>query len=216
MSRHSELRPPLRAGEPPVEVVRSRRRRRGATAFERDGRIVVQLPAWLPEDQAERTIAALVGRVTGRVRARDRGGDAWLLERARRLGQRWFDGVAPSSATWSSRMSRRWASATPATGAIRVSDRAAGFPDRVLDYLLVHELAHLVEANHSAAFHALVQRYPHTDWAQGFLAGVRHAAGSGLGADPDDDPAGHLGGVDGDVEDGAGADRPGASGPVQG
>lgn len=72
-------------------------------------------------------------------------------------------------------MDRRWGSCTPATGAVRVSDRLAGMPDRVLDYVLIHELAHLQVPDHSPAFHALVDRYPHTDWARGFLDGVHHA-----------------------------------------
>jgi predicted metal-dependent hydrolase len=175
MSRSVEHRPPLEPGGLPIEVVRSTRRRRGASAHARDGRIVVQLPAALPPAAADRTIATLVGRVSGQVRARERGGDEWLAERARDVGDAWLEGVTARSVTWSSRMSRRWASATPATGAIRVSDRAAAFPERVLDYLLVHELAHLVEPNHSPAFHELVARYPDTAWAQGFLAGISHA-----------------------------------------
>ncbi len=174
MTRFVEQRPPLEPGGLPIEVVRSTRRRRGASAHARDGRIVVQLPAALPADAADRTIATLVARVTGQARAADRGGDEWLENRAARVGRDWLDGVTATSVQWSSRMARQWASATPATGRIRVSDRAAALPDRVIDYLLVHELAHLVVPNHSAEFHALVAAYPHADWAQGFLAGVQH------------------------------------------
>ncbi len=179
MAREVEHRPPLRPGEPPVEVVRSTRRRRGASAFVRDGRVVVQLPAHLGGPEAEATIAALVARVTRRDRAERRGGDAWLAARARLVGDRWLDGARASSVTWSGRMARRWASATPSTGRVRVSTVAAAFPDRVLDYLLVHELAHLRVPDHSPAFHVLVDRYPDAAWARGFLAGVAHASATG-------------------------------------
>ena len=175
MGRTVEHRPPLEPGGLPIEVVRSTRRRRGASAHARDGRIVVQLPAALPAAAADRTIATLVARVSGKVRADERGGDEWLARRAAIVADTWLDGVRATTVTWSSRMARRWASATPATGAIRVSDRAAAFPDRVLDHLLVHELAHLVVPDHSPAFHELVARYPDTAWAQGFLAGISHA-----------------------------------------
>ncbi len=181
MDRDVEHRPPQQPGEPPVRIVRSTRRRARASAFARDGHVVVQLPAHLPTDVAEQTIADLVARVTRRDRARRRGDDAWLGGRARVAGDRWLDGVHPTSVTWSNRMTRRWASATPATGAIRISTVAAAFPDRVLDYLLVHELAHLVEPNHGSAFHDLVAGYPDADWARGFLAGVAHAAATGPG-----------------------------------
>lgn len=188
MGRQVEHRPPLRPGEPPLEIVRSTRRRRGASAFVRDGRVVVQVPAHLATADAERAIAALVARVTRRDRAERRGGDDWLAERARLVGDRWLGGIRARSVTWSDRMTRRWASATPSTGAIRVSDVAAAFPDRVVDYLLVHELAHLQVPDHSAGFHRLVEAYPEAAWARGFLAGFAHAAAAGTAQAPTGPP----------------------------
>jgi predicted metal-dependent hydrolase len=49
----------------------------------------------------------------------------------------------------------------------------AGFPRWVLDAVIVHELAHLVEASHSAAFHALADRYPKQERAYGFLLAMQ-------------------------------------------
>jgi predicted metal-dependent hydrolase len=70
---------------------------------------------------------------------------------------------------WTDRQRSRWGSCSPSTGEIRVSRRLAEWPAWVLDYVLVHELAHLVEPNHSAAFHRLVDRYPRSERAKGFL-----------------------------------------------
>lgn len=163
---------------PPLEVVRSARRRRTATAFPRDGVVVVQLPAGLPTDEEERLIASLVRRVTGAARAEAAGGDAALTRRARELADRYLDGVAPTSVRWSPRMRRRYGSCTPATGSIRISRDLAAYPAYVLDYVLVHELAHLQVPDHSRAFQDLVGRFPGTDRARGFLDGVTFAAGS--------------------------------------
>jgi predicted metal-dependent hydrolase len=52
---------------------------------------------------------------------------------------------------------------------IRISSRVAGFPAWVLDYLLVHELAHLVVGDHSPAFWEVVNRYPKAERARGYL-----------------------------------------------
>jgi predicted metal-dependent hydrolase len=50
-------------------------------------------------------------------------------------------------------------------------------PEWVIDYVLLHELAHLVVPSHGADFWDLVARYPKTERARGYLEGVSAAAG---------------------------------------
>ena len=69
----------------------------------------------------------------------------------------------------------RWGSCTPARGTVRISDRVQGMPGWVIDYVLLHELAHLIEPGHGEDFWALLAAYPHTERARGFLLGVSHA-----------------------------------------
>lgn len=176
---------PAADGRPPLELVRSTRRKRSATAFGREGRVVVQLPAGLPRAEEERMIASLVEKVTGRQRAQQAGGDEALQARAAELADRYLDGVRPSSVTWSNRMRRRWGSCTPSQGTIRISSRLSGVPDYVLDAVLVHELAHLIESGHGPRFKALIARYPHNDRADAFLHGMSHAE-NGLAGFADD------------------------------
>jgi predicted metal-dependent hydrolase len=66
-------------------------------------------------------------------------------------------------------MERLWGSCTFTDGAIRIARRAASLPEWVLDHLLMHELAHLVESDHGPAFHELENRYPLTERAKGYL-----------------------------------------------
>ena len=49
-------------------------------------------------------------------------------------------------------------------------------PSWVLDYVLVHELAHLRVPGHGPKFWALVDRYPRTERARGYLDGISAAA----------------------------------------
>jgi predicted metal-dependent hydrolase len=69
-------------------------------------------------------------------------------------------------------MRQRWGSCTPEDGAVRVSSRLASYPAWVLDYVLVHEIAHLEIPSHGPAHDALVDRYPFAERARGFLIAV--------------------------------------------
>ena len=89
----------------------------------------------------------------------------------------------PASVRWVRNQNGRWGSCTPADRSIRISDRIQTFPDWVIDYVILHELAHLVVANHNAQFWALVARYPRAERARGYLEGVSAAAGLGLEED---------------------------------
>ncbi len=91
-----------------------------------------------------------------------------LTARARVLARR-YGLHQPASVTWAGELSSRWGSCTPSTRSIRLCDRLAAFPEWVLDYVLVHELAHLHHGNHGPAFWELVHRYPRTERAIGFL-----------------------------------------------
>ncbi|MEZ5142630.1 MAG: M48 family metallopeptidase [Acidimicrobiales bacterium] len=148
----------------PVEIIRSARRRRTISASVVDGTIRVRVPAGMAPDEERRHVQALVDRVQRKLVA----GPVDVEGRARTLARR--HGLPqPASVRWVGNQRERWGSCSPRTGEIRISDRLAGFPVWVLDYVLVHELAHLVEANHSPAFHALVDRYPKAERARGFL-----------------------------------------------
>ncbi len=75
----------------------------------------------------------------------------------------------PDSIRWVTNQEWRWGSCTPAERTIRISSRLVGEPAWVLDYVIVHELAHLRVRGHGAAFWALVNRYPKAERARGFL-----------------------------------------------
>jgi predicted metal-dependent hydrolase len=165
-----------------VEVVRSSRRRATVSAYRQDGRTVVLLPARMSKADEDRWVEEMVGRLA-RQDARRRPDDAGLLARALKLSARYLDGQAvPSSVTWSERQGGRWGSCTPVDRTIRLSTRLRGMPDWVVDYVLVHELAHLLEPGHDAPFWELVARYPRAERARGYLEGVAAAAGLELEA----------------------------------
>ncbi len=56
-------------------------------------------------------------------------------------------------------MKTRWGSCNVRTGAINLNALLACWPRECLEYVVVHELAHLLEDNHSPRFHAIVGSY---------------------------------------------------------
>lgn len=61
---------------------------------------------------------------------------------------------------WSVRvMKTRWGSCTPKTGAIRINARLAAYPPECLEFVVAHELVHLLEPSHNARFHTLLDEF---------------------------------------------------------
>jgi predicted metal-dependent hydrolase len=170
-----------------VEVRRSPRRTRTVTAFREADTIVVVVPQRMSRSEERSFVDAMVAKVLAReARTAAPRGDAGLRARADDLAARYLapsTGTAPRPADvrWVRNQQRRWGSCTPSTGVIRLSHRLQPMPSWVVDYVLVHELAHLVEPSHSADFWRLVARYPDADRARGFLEG--YLAGQGRPAE---------------------------------
>jgi predicted metal-dependent hydrolase len=182
---------------PDVEVRRSAKRRRTVSAYRDGDRTVVLLPARMTKAEEAHWVDTMLARLAAQDARRDArrpAGDDELAARALALSRRHLDGKArPVSVRWVTNQQGRWGSCTPADRTIRLSHRLREMPAWVVDYVLVHELAHLLVHDHSAEFWALVARYPMAERARGYLLGVS-AAHPGLSPDADDlDPATHTG-----------------------
>ena len=187
-----------------IEVRRSARRRRTVSAYRDGERIVVLIPARFTRAEEAEWVNRMVQRVRQQGARPRAAGDAALARRARELSSLYLRGQAvPASVRWVAPMRTRWASCTPADRTIRLSRRLQELPAWVQDYVLLHELAHLLEPGHGPAFWALLQRYPRTERARGYLDGISAAAGlpmvDDLGNDVAEDAAEDV------AEDGADA-----------
>lgn len=179
------------ADDPPgdVEVRRSRRRVRTVTAYRDGDRTIVLIPARFTRAQEREWVERMVARLSAQDRRR-RPGDDDLMARAAELSRRYLDGLArPVSVTWVPNQNTRWGSCTPADRTIRLSTRLQGMPPWVIDYVLLHELAHLVEHGHGPRFWALLADYPKVERARGYLEGFAAARDGSIGPDTDEDHA---------------------------
>lgn len=159
-----------------VEVRRSRKRVRTVSAWREGDRTIVAIPARFTRTQEREWVRRMLARLAAQERRR-RPSDDELAVRAADLSTRYLGGRAtPTSVAWSSNQGRRWGSCTPSDGTIRISDRVRGMPRWVLDYVLLHELAHLLHNGHGPAFWAELDAYPRTQRARGFLEGYSYRA----------------------------------------
>ncbi len=163
--------------QPRVVIRRSQRRRRTISARREGDAILVMVPAGMDPGTEQHQVDALVEKVLRKeARSRLAADPAELTARARLLAARYIEPVtgsrlSPRRVRWVSNQDHRWASCTPDTGEIRLSDRMAGFPSWVVDHVLIHELCHLVHPDHSPQFRALAMAHPRAEEAEGFLAG---------------------------------------------
>lgn len=124
----------------------------------------VYIPASMSEEEEENWVVEMLRRIERKADARKVN----LKQRAHALARR-YGLPTPLSIGWSSRQNTCWGSCTPMNRAVRISTAIAGFPKWVVDYVIVHELAHLVEGGHGEAFWEVVSRYPLAERARGFL-----------------------------------------------
>ena len=192
-----------------VVIRRTARRKTGLAAFWEDGQAVIAVPARLSLEDEQYWVPRMVAKLEhGRLapgRQIPASNEALML-RSLLLSTKYLGARAvPQSVRWVSNQNSRWGSATPARKSIRISHQVQGMPEWVLDYVLLHELAHLIHPNHSAAFWAELASYPEMETAKAFLAGASFSAGRRLSALEDgtesSSGSGLGGGMDSDVDE---------------
>ena len=152
-----------------IQIKRSNNRAKTVTARERDGILEILAPATMSDAELTPLIERLQKRLTQR-KVRQTLDNSDLEKRAQQLNRQYFNGKLKwQSLQWVANQNRRHGSCTPSHGTIRISHRLATMPRFVLDYVIMHELAHLLEANHGPRFWKLVNQFPLTERARGYL-----------------------------------------------
>ena len=155
-----------------IRVIRSARRRKTIQARKYQDTIEILAPAHASDEDLKPHIDKLLKRIERHEQARHLS-DQDLEARARQLNHDYFEGrLRWHSIRWTTNQNHCHGSCTSGHQTIRISHRLSKMPRFVLDYVLVHELAHLLEPNHSKAFWQWVNRYPRTERARGYLMAV--------------------------------------------
>ena len=133
-------------------------------ARESNGVVRVSIPASMSRAEEEHWVSVMVNRFARRAEAAVIDLDA----RAKALAAQYSLPV-PKAIRWVDNQRTLWGSCTPGDGSVRISSAVASYPGWVLDYVILHELAHFVVPGHGPAFWELVNRYPKTERARGYL-----------------------------------------------
>jgi predicted metal-dependent hydrolase len=150
-----------------VRIVRSARRKKSVGAQIIDGVVQVTVPMWMSRSEADRFAEQFRKRFE-----KSRASTSVDLEARAKALCRTYGLPKPLSIRWVTNQNSRWGSCTPTDSTIRINNRLAKVPTWVLDYVIVHEVCHLRHPNHSSEFWALVNTYPRTERARGFLLGM--------------------------------------------
>ncbi len=155
-----------------VRIIRSDKRAKTVTARVVGDVLEILSPAHCSDAELQPIIEKLRLRIEKKQQQRNLSA-ADLEQIAQRLNREYFqNSLKWHSIDWSTHQTSIYGSCTPALGTIRISHRLAKMPLFVQEYVVMHELAHLIEANHSANFWRLANRYPLTERARGYLMAV--------------------------------------------
>ena len=147
-----------------IRVIRSTRRKRSVGAQMKGDVLTITVPSWMSKAEE----AVWRDRMADRYRRKVDADRIDLRERSTTLARR-YDLPRPREIKWADDMKTQWGSCTPSLSSIRLSSRLAAFPNWVLDYVIVHELAHLVVLAHNDEFWRIVHQYPKAERAIGYL-----------------------------------------------
>lgn len=156
-----------------VKIIRSKRRRRTVSARVLKDLLVVSAPFSLSEARLEGIISEFKSKFERRKRKEELNRGNYLVERSAYFNQKYFSGaLTVASIAYVDNQTAKFGCCNYANGAIRISHRIGSMPDWVKDYVIMHEMAHLVEPNHGKEFWEIVNRYPLTERARGYLIAV--------------------------------------------
>lgn len=153
-----------------VKVIRSPDRKKTVQARMVGETLIVYLPLGMHREEERKLIEEMKQKLEKKKLKRHINKDDYLMKRFDEFNNKYFQGkLKVNSIEFVTNQERKNGSCTPANGAIRISHKLLDMPRWVLDYVIMHEMTHLVHPDHSSAFWEKVGEYKYTERARGFL-----------------------------------------------
>jgi len=153
-----------------IKIIRSDNRRKTISARLVKNTMLVHAPGSISDAELKKIIDKLKRRLHKRKIKNELDKTQGLTIEADRLNKEYFNNkLEIISITYSANQNTIFGSCNYRTKEIRISHQLVQMPYWVRDYVIVHEMAHLIEPNHSKAFWDIVYRYRLTERARGYL-----------------------------------------------
>ncbi len=156
-----------------ITVIRSKRRKKTIQSKYGDGRLWIYLPAGMSTRDEQKWIDRMIERNERSQQKRTlKTSDIWLQQHAQELNKKYFDGALKFSIMFVTNQNSRFGSCTSLDKTIRISERVKTMPSWVQDYIIIHELTHLLHPDHSKNFWEKVNQFKYAERAKGYLIAV--------------------------------------------
>lgn len=158
-----------------VKIIRSRRRRRSVGARLINDLLLINAPLMLPQERLDKIVSDFKLKFARRKLKTELDKEKNLQDLASALNEKYFENkLKIESIEYAVNQNSRFGCCNYRAARIRISHKIGLMPKWVRKYVLIHEMAHLIQPNHSRAFWDIVYRYRLTERARGYLM----AAGS--------------------------------------
>ena len=153
-----------------TKVIRSQRRRRTISARVVDGKMHIYAPVGTSDEKLAEVTRNFKRRFEKRKLKEELNLKENLNEVAQKLNKKYFGGrLKIGSIEYAANQDKIFGSCNYRKGTIRISHRLTKMPQWVRDYVIVHEIAHIIQPNHSKSFWEIVSRYKLAERARGYL-----------------------------------------------
>ncbi len=155
-----------------IKIIRSKKRKKTIQAKIVDGKLWIYLPAGLTHKEEEKWISTMIEKNETRKHRQKLNTNGMLQKRANDLNKQYFNNGLDFNIKFVTNQTSKFGSCTPETKVIRISDKIISMPRWVQDYIIIHELAHLIHPDHSKEFWKKVYQYKYVERAKGYLIAV--------------------------------------------
>jgi predicted metal-dependent hydrolase len=153
-----------------IKIIRSANRKKTVSACLKNGVMKVSAPEGLSEKELQTIIRRFKESLIRKRHKKELERQQDLKAIANRLNKTYFEGKLKISVIeYSTNQNSRFGCCNLRTGKILISHRLGAMPEWVRDYVILHELAHLIVPNHGKAFQELTARYRWKERAIGYL-----------------------------------------------